>query len=97
MRRIAATLAAGATSLALLALNLIPRRGVISTPEDGVWPGSWSAAYGWPSTAYYAFGYDARTRMYSWTPEALASNALAASVTVAVAILLALVLAPRPR
>jgi hypothetical protein len=92
VRRVATTLAAGATSLALLALNLFPRRGVISTSDQGEWPGSWRVQYGWPSTAYSAFGYDPGTGgMYSWYPDRLALNALVASVAVAVAFLLALI------
>lgn len=88
-RGVRAAVAAGATSLALLALNLIPRRGVITTSDQGEWPGSWTLRYGWPSTAYSAFGYDPGSGgSYSWTPEALAANALVASAAVTLAVLL---------
>ena len=90
MRRIAATLTAGATALALLALNLVPRRSVIVTSDQGEWPGSWRVQYGWPSTAYSAFGYDPGAGgMYSWIPEGLALDALLASLAVILAALLA--------
>jgi hypothetical protein len=96
LRRLAATLAVGATSLALLALNLVPSRGVVVTEEE--WPGSWTVRYGWPSKAYSAFGYDADSAgMYSWYPEGLTTNALVASAAVVVAFLLALALTARRR
>jgi hypothetical protein len=88
VKRIAATLAAGATSLALLALNFIPRRSVIIT-DEGPWPDSWNLQFGWPSTSYTSFGYDARTRMGFWMSEGLAANALVASLAVTLAALLA--------
>ena len=96
--RITATLLAGATAFALIVLNLVPRRSVIVTSDQGEWPGSWRLEYGWPSTAYSAFGYDSGSGgMYSWIPEGLALNALLASAAVTLAVLLAVVFTPRPR
>ena len=98
MRLLRATTAAGATSLALLALNLVPSRGVVVVPDDGEWPGSWTVRYGWPSQAYSAFGYDPGAGgMYSWYPEGLALNALVASVATSLAFLLALAFTARRR
>jgi hypothetical protein len=86
LRRFAATLAAGATSLALLALNLVPRRSFIVT-DEGPWPESWRLQFGWPSTAFTEFGYDPTIRMTYWTYEGLAANALVASAAVTLAVL----------
>lgn len=88
MRRLAATWAAGATSLALLALHLVPRRSFIVT-DEGPWPESWRLQFGWPSTAYTEFGYDPAIRMMYGTPEGLAANAIVASAAVTLAIVLA--------
>lgn len=87
MTRFGATLAAGATSLALIALNLVPRRSQIIT-DEGPWPESWRLEFGWPSTARAEFGYaPSDTRMMYWTPEGLATNALVASAAVTLALL----------
>ena len=96
MSRLRATIAAGTTSLALLALNLVPSRGVVVTEEE--WPGSWTVRYGWPSKACSAFGYDPGTGgCRSWYPDGLALNALVASVATSLAFLLALAVTARRR
>ena len=81
--RVAAVLAGGTTTLGVLGAALTPCRGMISTPDEGSWPESWTVAHGWPGEVVHGFGYDSDSPgMFAWNPSGLA-------IDLAIALLLA--------